>query len=745
MGGKSSKGSDTSKEQAQASKNNQGSFAAGGSNANSIVLTESSQKPQTNKNSKDNQTKQTPTATITKASQPLTIKLQTISQQDQQKSYLEIVLSMIVHSERLVQLMEAEEEVALPLSKMQKDLKNTALLRHVHSTVKSSFSKSELNELVKLFHDICNEHPGYYKVDLFLTCLMTGLRSVKIPAAGEPSLDLVTAISQIFEQEASEYEGTGWEQSVRVLVKDLSVLAGHPLLDNQDFTTSYKAVQEKLAEIPKEKFRVEHFEATLLAVQKWVYEESEEIEGNEQWKSIVSLFRKQAAKSLNGKYFDLKYSGPNSLVLPNSVLYNSYHFSYNCNFGVVNFADMFMLARTINDFLINYYIEDERVVSKVIRLNCDIQMRGFKVNERKHQKYLPTFGSLVKMLNSYHTEIDVDIVNDFDLIAILNQDGKYRFAYKNDLINPLVKQGNITDIKLFFSNQESFRDKATLKIILKSADSPQGETYGSYFNLLLANHEDTLQVLHNKLKKLNFDVENKELPEDLLKHLLSTLVVTTKSSLSQSEHKAALEKAKSKKYSFNTKLADLLAEVGHELPTLPENGQTVDLVFYLDYTGFEFYQSKMSPPTVDQNYDGEEKISFSFELSDIFNIALDVMGYDQEYARNLTEANILELLPGHIFVNLESINKFINVPKEVEIDMLKGVISEQSLSITNQYKAISYLAKTKLGDYYQIRTVPNEIDMAAADYNFKEYREQLRDLNMQNIVGVLLERREPNL
>lgn len=743
MGGKSSKAEDKDKQSSSAGSQRQQAVSVDGSNPNAYMLVESPYKVQEGKNTATTTTSSLKQAPKKKAPTSQLASKPTTAQPELQKSYLETVITMIIQSERFVQLMEADEVVALPLSKAPKDAKNAALLRLVHSTVKSSFSKSELNALVKLFQEICKDNDGCFKIDLFMTVLMSNFRSVKIPAPGAQPLHLQTAISQLLARDAFEYENTGWEPSVRALLKDLSTIAGHPVHDHEDFTANYQTVQGALGSIPKEKFTAERFEATLQAVQKWVYEESEEIEESEEWKSLVSSFRGLAAKGLSGKYFDLKYSGPQSLILPNSLLYNSYYFSYNCNFGIVNFGESFLLARTINDFHINYYIEDERAVSKLIKFNCDIQMRGFKVSETRHRQYLPTFGSLVRTLNSFSTEVDVDIVNDFDLIAILNQEGRYRFAYKNDLINPLVKQGNITDIKLFFSKSESFSDRSSLKIILKSADLPMGEIYGSHLNLLLAKPDDTLQVLYNKLKSLNFDVENKELPADLLNHLLATLVVTTKSSLSKAEHKAAVEKARSKKYSFNTKLADLLEAVKQE-QSGTDDVQSVDMIFYLDYTGYDYYQSKMSPPTVDQNYDGEEKIAFSFELSDIFNIALDVLGYNQDFAQKLTEAKVRELLPEHIFVNLESVNKFINVPREVEVDFLKTVISEQSLTITNQYKAISYVGKSSQG-YYQIKVVPNEKDLAVAEFNGKEYRKCIRDLNMQNIVGVLLERREPNL
>ncbi len=734
MGGKSSKEANKVSQTGQ----KQPKASTDGSNPNAFTLIESSKQTADSKTLPSSQ-KQQPK----KLKYPQGAGNSAVSAQELQRSYLETVVLMIVQSERLVQLMEAEEVVALPLARAPKDAKNAALLRLVFHAVKSSFAKAEVIALVKLFQDLCKTHEDCYPLDLFLTVLLSNLRSVKVPVSASQSLDLHAALEQLFARDASEFEGTGWELSVQALLKDLSVLAGHPLLGHEDFSASYKAVQERLPSIPKEKLTIERLEATLLAVQKWVYEESEEIEEQEEWKSLVSGFRSLAAKGLSGKYFDLKFSGPQSVVLPNSLMFNSYHFAYNCNIGVINFAEMFMLARTINDFHINYYIEDDKAVSKLIRFNCDIHMRGFKVSESRHRKYLPTFGSLVKTLNSFSTEVDVDIVNDFDLIAILNQDGHYRFALKNDLINPLVKQGNISDIKLFFSKKESFRDPNTIKIILKSSESTTGEVFGSHLNLLLAKPDDSLQVLHNKLKSLNFDVENKELPQDLLSHLLATLVVSSKSSLTRSEHQAAVAKARSKKYSFDTKLADLLKEVRSE-QTAAVDSQTVDMVFFLDYTGYDYFLSKMSPPTVDQNYDGEEKIAFSFELSDIFNIALDVMGFDTDFAQKLTEARAMEMLPEHIFVNLENINKFINVPREVEVDFLRNAIADHSLSITNQYKAISYLGKSSQG-YYQIKVVPNEKDRVVAEFEGKDNRKNVRDLNMQKVVGVLLERREPNL
>ena len=667
-----------------------------------------------------------------------------ISETEANLSFLYSLVEMVLRTEKMAHVFEDPEEVGEPLSTSTSTAKNLFLVRSVYEIISKKFEGTLIHKFVAGLFEILEANPGSTKYDLFLLCLLSSYRSLKSPQMLESTVDLKEAIKEILlDREASDYQGTSWERPVRALVSDITKLSGEKVLDYVDFEPAFNQAKSQFSKIRDEDIVIENFEFTLRSIQTWIYVETEAIEDSQAWKTIVNLSRKVAHSHLSGEFMNEKYCCPFSVEVPFCLKFNSYRYTYNNVVGTINFGSSFLLSRKIDSFGIQYYVGEGRVVVRAVTLNVGLVMRGYSFNGTEHEKYMPTFERLVKVLS--HHDSEAELQHDFDMIAVLSNHSHYFFAHKQDLIHKFVDEGNVDSIKLYFSNDKSYLDKNSVKIILKNKDSHYGETMGEYIQLLIAKREDTLSVLITKLKNLYFDAENGEFSPEFLSHLFSTLVVSTRSKLSRGEYKEERSKSISKKYNATTLIDDILREVRDLDPYWSEDKQLVDLVFYIDFTGHDNYLSVMSPPQIDTDYQNENKISMKYELSDVINLTLGFAGFNSEYASGLSDSMLFDVLPAYLYVNVTNISSLLQVPQDLSLDFLHDVIRERDMYITNSYTVLSYQCVLNKGQYYIAKVDSSKPDEATAIIEDREVTVKLSKLNMDKIVGIMFVRREPDL
>ena len=102
------------------------------------------------------------------------------------------------------------------------------------------------------------------------------------------------------------------------------------------------------------------------------------------------------------------------------------------------------------------------------------------------------------------TNTEFDLISDFDVIAVYKgTDNEYHTVTKDDCLFEAYGNGNLNGLRLYFTKNPALLKDETVKIMFRS--NTQSDTLTGYDYLVLAKPSDSLEILFDKLRAVNFD------------------------------------------------------------------------------------------------------------------------------------------------------------------------------------------------------------------------------------------------
>lgn len=658
-------------------------------------------------------------------------KNQSVSPQESIILQIETIIQVILQSETLNFLSNDYDEFKESLSALPESERNGIFLRECHRAVAALHTQGDLKApLSKMAHEIqilVGGNPNLIVPCVFMACLLTSFKVVMIPQNSGDTISLVDAIKEAYSAEAEDYDGSKLMDVIDGLNSDLASSLAIDL-PATTFEDRFNIIKSKIDRISSTSVRPDKMANTCSAIQSWIYTHNDDVAEDPKWNSLTCALRTQAKKSLQGKLMDLEYCSPESLKVPNSILYNSFRFSSNINVSTLNFDSYLFLAR-LSNMIVQYYIEESTANTQMLKVVGDLTLSNRRVTQETISKYLPNFQAIIKKLAS--TSSESDLVNDYDMVVIYEKKKRFHYALKDDLIFDCNNEGNTFELKLYLSQRHQlFSDRVT--IMVKGEWRYESTSCCSY--LITAKPTDTLQVLVDKLKNIYSDES-----EEFLSRIFSTLRVSTKAYLSSAEHIALGSQASKLAFKKSTKLSDLLQQVRDADPEFNSAQKMVDLVFFLDLQ-YKDYERGFEPNNLENNVDLIEELPVKFELSNLFNLQMEIDGF-KERALSWSEDKVMSLLPNMLYVDVENINRYIEVPREMTVKFLEQSIIDHNMEVSNSYRVASFVCKASNGTFYPVNFMPNTKDEIRGFIGGVEKISTLDKLKMEMVVGVVFQRK----
>ena len=134
------------------------------------------------------------------------------------------------------------------------------------------------------------------------------------------------------------------------------------------------------------------------------------------------------------------------------------------------------------------------------------------------------------------TNTEFDLISDFDVTAVYKgTDNEYHTVTKDDCLFEAYGNGNLSGLRLYFTKNPALLKDETVKIMFRS--NTQSDTLTGYSYLVLAKPSDSLEILFDKLRAVNFDENQAEsFPLDFKDKLLKSMIVSTKATLDSEEY-----------------------------------------------------------------------------------------------------------------------------------------------------------------------------------------------------------------
>lgn len=653
--------------------------------------------------------------------------------EESQLSKLEKIVEAILKSENLNFIVSEYDEFKDKLTSLPNDSPNAFFLRECYSAINALEKGQDYAPFVKKLAQnlsiMVKDQPLYIYPCLFFTCLLTSFRYVMMPSGSHGNVvSIKEAALEIFSQEAEDYEGGRVEDVVNSIIFDIAK-ALNINVNLRTFKERFNLIKQNIGSLSSNTLTPQNLKNTCAAIQSWIFNRNEDVEEEAKWNTFTSVLRSEAHSQMKDKYMNLDFCCPNSLEVPHSIKYNSFRFSTNINFSTLNFYDNLFLSR-LSNVIVQYYLEENTSHTQMLKVIGDLSVANRKVNQELMCKYLPTFQSMVKKLALTSTE--ADLLNDYDLMVVYSKENRYYWATKDDLVFKCNDEGNMFEYRMYFSQHHIF-DPNGIKIMVKA--DWKNETIQNCAYLLTANQSDTLEVLSEKLKKIYIDPK-----QDFLSGVFKSLRVSTKAYLNADEHKNLAQQSKNLNFSPQTRLSDLLTEVRNKDPLYRSNNRQVDLVFYLDL-GTTDYAKNFEPKFSENNVDLVEDLPVKLELSNLINLQMELDGFKSK-AETWDEEKVMNLLPNMLYVDLENINRYIEVPKDVTVQFLKKQIDELSLEVSNSYRVNSFVCKAHNGSYYTVYLMPNTKDEIRGVINGIEKISTLDKLKMDKVIGAVFQRKQ---
>lgn len=665
-------------------------------------------------------------------SQPL------VNQFESRLSQLETIIRILLKSEALNFLVTDEDEFKESLASRPASDLNAFFLRECHRAVATlhnseahDISVPQLRKMAEELNKLIGDNSNIILPCIFMACLLTSFRAVMMPESCGDTISLKDAIVEAFNTDADSYEGSKLMDVVDDLCSDLSVLLEVDL-PMTTFQARFEKIKANIGRLKEGNITADKLKCTCASIQNWIYSRHEEIEEDPNWNTITCALRTKAIESIKGSYLNLAYCMPQSLKVPYSMLYNVFRFSQNINMSVLNFDSSLFLSRVCN-VVVQYYIEENTVHTQMVKTVGDLVISGRRVSMDILRPYLPNFQAVIKKLAS--TSNENDLVNDFDMIVIYQKLNKFHYALKDNLLFDCNDEGNTFEYK-FYLSQSHIMEPDSVKIIIKSDWRYESTSCCSY--LITAYPTDTLQVLLDKLSKIYSEVK-----DDFVSRIFSTLRVSTNAFLTNSEYDKLATQAKQFSFNASTKLSDLLIKIRDQDPCYSKASRMVDLVFFLDLK-YKDYEMIFEPKNMENNVDIVEELPVKFELSNLFNLQMEIDGFKKK-AATWTEEKVMNLLPNMLYVDIENINRIIEVPREVTVKFLDEAISNLGLEVSNSYRVTSFVCRSHRGTYYPVYFMPNTKDEIRGYIDGVEKISTLDKLRMDMVIGAVFQRKQASV
>ncbi len=656
-----------------------------------------------------------------------------------ERQYLQSLVELLIGAEPVRALIDDLDENAVDL--LSKNLKQIAFMKAFRGAIQNPSNQGKfIEEVISMLSSIIHESSSkkFDEACLLMLCLSTSFKVLRLPhgTSIEDERPITQGLAGILQNNWDDVENTPMQAPIQMLVEDLERLLKINY-EGSDWNQRIENARQRLETVDPNNFTVENLKGFVGAIQNWIVVAPEELETDENWSLVLPPLRRAIVKAINGKYYDAACFSPRSLYMDDGILLNTFRLGQNTSFGTLSFSEKAFLSR-YGRIYVQYYLEEKSVYTRAFSAAFDLSIKGNQVDFNSIKPYLPTMEDLINKLATLNTE--TDLRTDYDSVGVyLGPDKQFNLAYKNDLLFDSCQQGNESSLRVYFTRNTALFEEDTIKIILKTDTT--FESYAKYNYLVLAKRSDTLDVIIDKINAVNnYETSNEQLSDSFKKHIMDKLIVSKYGILARGDEASTRAMTEKLQLRYEKSIGEVLDAVrggGREK-------DKIDLVFYINIESQDF-GGYFTPDNIDNEIEGNTQIPIKLELSKLFNLELFLAGFTEETVSTWTEGNIMEMLPNLLYVDIRNIQNIIEVPREASVDIFKQVIIDQSLPITNEYKAIGYLCKVEETGCYCIKVLPHTKGEVTATFNDQTQRSTIDQLNIKYIVGVLFERRLPDL
>jgi hypothetical protein len=663
-----------------------------------------------------------------------TVNLSTavLNEKQRNRVFLERVVELFIGSEWVNLLLEDPELLETPL-KGKPSAKAYDLLRAFFEAIKSTgeAKAKATSKLVDIIEKISNENKDYAVIPLFLSAFLT---SARLAGIKETKFDLkgaVCLLQEIFAGSAEDYEGSILEELINSLIDMVFKASCVTRSEHSSFTQDFAQCNDLLSSPPP--LTASSFNPPILSLQDLLYQNLEEIDIPVAVQSLAANLRASVRTQLEPRHLDLSICSPTTRII-SGCTYCSFNVFYGLGFGYVAFDDRAYSAR-VTKMMSQVYVEDKAVFYLPFNTVSDFGKRNGEVAPEEMRRLLPNVKALISKLSLSNSMYD--LMSDYDAMVVhLAKDGRHYYNDSKATLNDFLDNGNINDVRVYFSPNSEFLSETKYRILIK--DESRFDSITNYCYLLVADHDDTLEVLFKRFHSIIFEEDSTDvLSESVKKEIFANLIVSTKGYLTLEEHTKASKRSRDMKLSPSTPLKKLMTEIRDVEAGDHEGKQMIDLVCFVSLG--EANETMFIPNNVDQDLWSDPNSLLKLNFNSFFNLMATP---SKEEMENLTEDQIRKLLPTNLFCNVENISKTIEMPSEFSIDFLKPKLEETGLALNNKYRAIGYLAERTNGETYIIRTDPNKLTEVHSSLNGFESRCLLEKVNPNRIKAVYFKRCE---